>query len=448
MTPVEEPTPTPPPQEQPLPWVWFVIAALILLICAGALASIIRPPGIEGDQLSIHRILSKAEVDYGPNPLSPNKAAIVEAIDELERLETKDTAAKGTKARALVVLRQLADPSKKPDFTGLTDKFGKSDALTRSAESSEDIAKVNAALKTLYGTSDLSDEQRAKVNKTLVEVGARWPLDVAARKPPDTKRAVTQNEIVIGMVFIAVLLLGTACLIWIVVSPGKNQVPLAGSPATGDNLGARFLIFMLMFMFVSSAVASFFTDLALGAVVSTATLAMLLVMIVGLFIKGRAFNARQIGLRTDNLGKDILYGVAGFFANLPALVVLIVVGMTFLRWIPSGGHPIQYELFSSNLPLLILAVGPLTGFVEELAFRGLLFQGLTLRYGMRPALLLSSFAFAMIHPQGGALWLVLAWIGGMGAYLTYKRSSLIPAIIMHALHNSAIVTIAYFAIGE
>jgi membrane protease YdiL (CAAX protease family) len=431
-----------------MPWVWFIVAAVVLFICAGALASIIQPPGIEGDQLRIHRILSDAEVEYGPNPLSPNKAAVVDAITSLEKLEIKDVAAKGTRARALLVLRQLADPKRKPDFAGLSDKFDDRDALARSADSSDDIAKVNASLKSLYGAADITDEQRARINKTLVEMGARWPLDIAARKLPDTNRAATGSEISVGLAFIAALLVGTACLIWIFVSPGINQVPLAGSSATGDNLGARFLLFMLVFLLVRSTIASFFKDLAVAAVVSTGTLAVLLIMIVGLFIKGRAFNSRQIGLRTDNLGKDIAYGVAGFFANIPAIIVLIVIGMTFLRWIPSGGHPIQYELFSSNLPLLILAVGPLTGFVEELAFRGLLFQGLTLRYGLRSALVLSSLAFAMIHPQGGALWLVLAWIGGMGAYLTYKRSSLIPAIIMHALHNSAIVTIAVFAMGE
>jgi membrane protease YdiL (CAAX protease family) len=50
----------------------------------------------------------------------------------------------------------------------------------------------------------------------------------------------------------------------------------------------------------------------------------------------------------------------------------------------------------------------------------------------------------MIHPQGGALWPVLAWIGGMAAYLTYRRQSLIPAIVMHACHNTTIILFSVY----
>jgi membrane protease YdiL (CAAX protease family) len=69
---------------------------------------------------------------------------------------------------------------------------------------------------------------------------------------------------------------------------------------------------------------------------------------------------------------------------------------------------------------------------------------MALRFRPWPAIILSSLAFAMIHPQGGALWPVLAWIGGMAAYLTYRRQSLIPAIVMHACHNTTIILISVY----
>jgi membrane protease YdiL (CAAX protease family) len=126
-------------------------------------------------------------------------------------------------------------------------------------------------------------------------------------------------------------------------------------------------------------------------------------------------------------------------------MLLIIFGQHFLRWIPSGGHPMQTEILAGpNLPLMILTAGPLTAIMEELAFRGVLFQGMALRFRPWPAIILSSLAFAMIHPQGGALWPVLAWIGGMAAYLTYRRQSLIPAIVMHACHNTTIILISVY----
>ena len=78
----------------------------------------------------------------------------------------------------------------------------------------------------------------------------------------------------------------------------------------------------------------------------------------------------------------------------------------------------------------------------EIAFRGLLFQGLALRFRVWPAIFISAMGFAMIHPQGGMLWPSLAWVGGMAAYLTYRQSSLIPAIVMHALHNTTLILLS------
>ena len=442
MTPIEEPQPAP-TIEQPLPCVWVVFAAVISFICFGSLVAIVRPPGMDEDQLRIHRILSSAEMDQGISAMTPNKEAIDRAIAELKALSIEDPAAKGTRARALVVLRHLSDPKTAPNFSGLTDDFGDSDdALTRSAESKEDIAKANEARRKLVGTPNLTDQDREAAAKTLAELGARWPLDAAARGPVNAQ-TVTTEAMLGAFAFLGVLLIGTGCLAWVVMSKGINQVPLAGTAATGDNLGARFLVFMLVFSFAGSAIAAVLAGSSFTMVAVTGTLALTMFAIIGLTIKGRSFNSRQIGLRSDNLRLDIAYGVAAFFANIPVLIILILAGMFLLRWIPSGGHPLQYEMFSSNIVLVVLAVGPLTGFVEEVAFRGFLFQGLALRWGMWPGLLLSSLGFAMIHPQGGALWLVLGWIGGMGAYLTYKRRSLIPAIIMHAIHNSAIVLLIW-----
>lgn len=137
--------------EHPMPWVWLLVAAVIGLVCYTALSLIISPPDVKGDQLRIHRALIKAEADVGIELGNPKGEGLRAAIAGLEQIETKDKAAAGTLARALLVLRQAAEPAAQPDFSGLTDAHGDSDdALTPKADSSKDIAKVNQALRSIY----------------------------------------------------------------------------------------------------------------------------------------------------------------------------------------------------------------------------------------------------------------------------------------------------------
>ena len=73
-------------------------------------------------------------------------------------------------------------------------------------------------------------------------------------------------------------------------------------------------------------------------------------------------------------------------------------------------------------------------------FRGTMLPAIS-RVTKSPAwgIVISSFLFAAIHPQGLVLWLSLATVGAMAAMVTYQTKSLVPAIVLHAVHNFAIM---------
>lgn len=92
-----------------------------------------------------------------------------------------------------------------------------------------------------------------------------------------------------------------------------------------------------------------------------------------------------------------VYGVEGFWASVPAVVLLPAV-------------------------------------TEELFFRGVLFSALE-RCGTWPALLLSSLAFALIHGDAGNFAGPLA-AGLIYGYLNYVLDSVWPAIFAHMVSNA------------
>jgi len=93
----------------------------------------------------------------------------------------------------------------------------------------------------------------------------------------------------------------------------------------------------------------------------------------------------------------------------------------------------QPELLAS-IPFLLL-VSLAVPILEEFLFRGILYPGLRAGLAMWPAVLFSGLIFALLHGFNAA-FPILAF----GCYLGVireKNSSLLPAICVHVLHNSA-----------
>jgi membrane protease YdiL (CAAX protease family) len=102
------------------------------------------------------------------------------------------------------------------------------------------------------------------------------------------------------------------------------------------------------------------------------------------------------------------------------------------------------KLFSSlESPAWFFFVGAvLAPLVEEIFFRGFLFQGFRQKYGWVNAMLMSSGIFAIAHLD--LVSLVPTFIlGSLLAYLYHRSNSILPGVILHVLVNSFGLCSAY-----
>lgn len=104
--------------------------------------------------------------------------------------------------------------------------------------------------------------------------------------------------------------------------------------------------------------------------------------------------------------------------------------------VPEEWDPDRLAPFVANF-LVIALLAPV---VEELTFRGLGY-GLLLRYGVGPAVVLSSLTWALGHGLVEALAIFIPF--GLGlAYLRLRTASLVPCILLHGAFNAIALVVA------
>lgn len=121
------------------------------------------------------------------------------------------------------------------------------------------------------------------------------------------------------------------------------------------------------------------------------------------------------------------------------------------RWEDSAGSSVAILLSDTSIPLLlinIIVVGIITGFGEEMLFRGGL-QRMMTASGINPvaSIWIAAFIFSTIHLQFFGFFPRLI-MGAYFGYLLYWSESLWNAIIAHALNNSLVVASTWLTIGK
>ncbi len=110
----------------------------------------------------------------------------------------------------------------------------------------------------------------------------------------------------------------------------------------------------------------------------------------------------------------------------------------------------QAEKFRRTSPWVIaLAMSLTPAFCEEWFFRGMLQRSLLRSLRAWQAIVLSSFVFGIFHTLSGSAvsfdrLLPTALVGLALGFLAYKANSIVPGILMHAVHNATIAFIAYY----
>ena len=127
-----------------------------------------------------------------------------------------------------------------------------------------------------------------------------------------------------------------------------------------------------------------------------------------------------------------------------ALIIIHNLILTALK-IETQGSEILELINSLESPVWFFFVGAvLAPIVEEMFFRGFLFQGFRQKYGWVSAALLSSAIFAAAHLDLVAL-IPTFILGCLLAYVYHRSNSVWPGVILHVLVNAMGLCAAYAA---
>jgi membrane protease YdiL (CAAX protease family) len=226
----------------------------------------------------------------------------------------------------------------------------------------------------------------------------------------------------------------------------QNQVPVREEAQTRPVpwgameswIGVLLLILLnvaLLFMVKGGSSA----QLAQSVSIVFAELAYILPVVLILAWKRASWKYLGFGkfdLGTMGIGCGML--VVGYGIIIVHNLILTLLGVD-----PQGKE--IFDIFNSiESPVwLFLAAVVVAPVVEEIFFRGFLFQGFRKRYGWLPALLLSSFIFAAAHLDLASL-IPTFILGIILTYVYHRSNSLWPGIIIHFLINATSTLAVYF----
>jgi len=127
------------------------------------------------------------------------------------------------------------------------------------------------------------------------------------------------------------------------------------------------------------------------------------------------------------------------------IIIIVHNALLYFLGVDTQGEMIT-ELFAElDSPFWFFVVGAVFApLVEEIFFRGFLFQGFRARYGWVTGMLLSSAIFAAAHLDLVAL-IPTFILGCLLAYVYHRSNSVWPGIILHFLVNAFGLLGAYFA---
>jgi len=279
--------------------------------------------------------------------------------------------------------------------------------------------------------------------------------------------------IITGIWFISFFLGGLAALLTLAIlaALGKFRVRFVTDGSAGSVYMETFaiwigLFFLLQIVLEGLSLMLLETSLAkylgpeFGLITSLFVMFVSLSALVWPRIRGvsssRLFD--DIGLCRVNVFKEILPGFVTYAMGLPlllvglllSLVVAFVMNAIFGEQ-PAPSHPIQGLVADGGWVMIVLiymvacVAAPIT---EEIMFRGVLYRYLrdfSRGYGLVLSLifsmLVSSFLFAAIHPQGVSFIPVLGALAVAFCIGREWRGSLVAPMVAHGLSNGVVMTL-------
>lgn len=149
--------------------------------------------------------------------------------------------------------------------------------------------------------------------------------------------------------------------------------------------------------------------------------------------------------------REVASGLVGYAAGAPVLVLALGVSVLLANWLGTQPtHPLVEEVAGAGwgeIAVIFLLASVWAPLVEESVFRGGFYHYLRGRLGILAAAFVSSFFFAVIHPQGIVGVPPLVALAMILALIREWRGSLIASVTVHAVHNTLAMTAVFFMLG-
>lgn len=264
--------------------------------------------------------------------------------------------------------------------------------------------------------------------------------------------AVTVN--LATLLILATILLGILidCLLLASVSGGRSvdiatyraERPVRWGPWDVARVVILFMFFGYMLILIESFLVTAFPLLRNGSfrmVLNSIIMDTLAVICILHFAVGEHKERLvSLGLSLKNFTANVYYGIVGYLAAVPALVALVIViavTMNFFRYVPEKQAVVQMFMKDQDARFLVFAslfaavVGPV---IEEIFFRGFLYNALKKRMGVLLAMAVTAAAFAALHAHAAGFLQIMV-IGMVLGYLYEKTGTLVAPVTAHILHN-------------
>ena len=207
-----------------------------------------------------------------------------------------------------------------------------------------------------------------------------------------------------------------------------------------DNWIGLFLLALIDVALLAAAITGVSTKLAQSAILILVQLVYLLPLVI--VFAYRRVNPMSLGFgmfdwSTLGLGCGLL--IVSYAIILAHNAILMFLG------VDTQGEQILQLFATLDSPVWFILVGVIFApFVEELFFRGFLFQGFRQKYGWVGGAFLSSIIFGLAHLDLVAL-IPTSILGFLLAYMYHRSNSVWPGIILHVLVNALGLCAAYAA---
>jgi uncharacterized protein len=286
-------------------------------------------------------------------------------------------------------------------------------------------------------------------------------------KSAETEKALRQNRelailfTIVSLLLVALFLLGVVLdIIFLSGRVAKRRFHLLVFPETPVKWTlvdvAKVVILFAFFGYVLVIIESFLLGLFpafkndnLRMMINSSILDILVVCFIIHFTVGQYKESLQsLGISLKNFVRNVYYGIAGYIAAVPVLLGilgLIIVAINVTRYVPEKQPIVELFMKEQNASFLAYTsifaavVGPV---IEELFFRGFLYNALKKSTGIFLAMLITASLFAGLHTNIIG-FLPIMVLGLLLAYLYEKTGSLVASITVHIIHNLSMVFLVF-----